>query len=210
MRNQEDMESTDKQKTCGSLEEYRNELEMAVHSYMTETSRRIHAEELAEDSMTSNPFVFAATAADKDTMYLHQARKEPDWNKFHKAMIKELKDHTDGEHWEVIPRSQVPKGHKEVMQGVWSMKRKRRVGTGEVYKWKAQLCIDGSSQQKGVNYWDTYSPVVSWETVQSLLTLAILNGWETRQIDFVLAFPQAKVDCPMFMEVPQGCNVEGS
>jgi len=203
------MLSSDKERTCNSLEECRNELEMAVHAYQTETSRRIHAEELIQECMTENPFAFAATAADEDTMYLHQARKEPDWNEFHKAMVKELKDHTDGEHWEVIPRSQVPKGQK-VMRGVWSMKRKRRVGTGDVYKWKARLCIDGSSQQKGINYWDTYSPVVSWETVRSLLTLAILNGWETRQIDFVLAFPQAKVDCPMYMEVPQGCNVEGS
>lgn len=208
-RNREEMESTDSKKTCNTLEESRNELELAIHTYMTETSRRIHAEELIQESMTDNPFAFAATAADEDTMYLHQARKEPDWNEFHKAMVKELKDHTDGEHWEVIPRSQVPKGQK-VMRGVWSMKRKRRVGTGEVYKWKARLCIDGSSQQKGVNYWDTYSPVVSWETVRSLLTIAILNGWETRQIDFVLAFPQAKVDCPMFMEVPQGCNVDGN
>ena len=37
-----------------------------------------------------------------------------------------------------------------------------------------------------------------------------MNGWETRQIDFVLAFPQAEVECPMYMEVPQGCNVNGS
>ena len=109
----------------------------------------------------------------------------------------------------MVPRSEVPKGHK-VMRGVWSMKRKRRVATGEVYKWKARMCIDGSSQEKGVNYWDTYSPVVGWETIRSLLTLAIMNGWSTRQIDFVLAFPQAEVECPMYMEIPKECIIEGS
>lgn len=208
-RTREEIGSVDTLITCNLLEERKNELDMAIYTYRTETARRIHAEELVQESMTENPFAFAATAADEDTMYLHQARKEPDWNEFQQAMVKELKDHADGEHWEVIPRSEVPKGQK-IMRGVWSMKRKRRVGTGEVYKWKARLCIDGSSQKKGVNYWDTYSPVVSWETVRSLLTLAILNNWETRQIDFVLAFPQAKVECPMYMEVPQGCNVDGS
>ena len=96
------------------------------------------------------------------------------------------------------------------MRGVWSMKRKRRVATGQIYKWKARLCVDGSSQEKGVNYWDTYSPVVTWESVRSLLTLAIMNKWTTRQIDFVLAFPQAKVECPIYMEIPQGCNVDGN
>ena len=74
------MMSTDKETTCSLLEQYRNELELAIHAYVTETSRRIHAEELVQESMSANPFAFAATAADEDTMYLHQARKEPDWN----------------------------------------------------------------------------------------------------------------------------------
>ena len=168
-----------------------------------------HAKELADDSITDNPMAYAATLADEDTMYLHEAQRQPDWDEFQKAMGKEINDHQEGGHWEVIPKSKMPRGHK-VMRGVWSMKRKRRVGTGEIYKWKARLCIDGSSQQHGVNYWETYSPVVTWETVQSLLTLAIMNEWVTRQIDFVLAFPQAEVECPMYMEVPQGCNVGGS
>ena len=103
----------------------------------------------------------------------------------------------------------MPRGTK-TMKSVWSMKCKRWVATGEVYRWKAHLCVDGSSQVKGVNYWDTYSLVVSWETIGSLLTLSILNGWNTRQIDFVLAFPQAKPECDMYMEIPRGCNVGSS
>ena len=120
-----------------------------------------------------------------------------------------MKDHQDRGYWSVIPRRTMPEG-TQTMKSVWSMKRKHWVATGEVYHWKARLCINGSSQIKGVNYWDTYSPVVSWETIQSLLTLSILNGWNTRQIDFVLAFPQAKPECDMYMEIPRGCNVEGS
>jgi len=195
--------------TATSLEEHRREMELTIRCYRTEIAREVHAEELVEQCMTSNPFAFSATLADEDTMYLNQAKKEPDWKQFHEAMIKEIKDHTDGKHWEVVPRDSMPKGHR-AMRGVWSMKRKRRVGTGEVYKWKARLCIDGSSQEKGVNYWETYSPVVGWETIRSLLTLAIINKWTTRQIDFVLAFPQAEVECPMYMEIPKECYVDGS
>jgi len=159
--------------------------------------------------MTANILGLAATLADEDTMYLHQAKRESDWPEFHKAMVREIKDHTKGKHWIIVPRSSMPKGHK-AMRGVWSMKRKRRVGTGEIYKWKARMCIDGSSQQKGINYWETYSPVVAWETIRSLLSLAIMYGWETRQVDFVLAFPQAEVECDMYMEIPKECYVEGT
>ena len=124
-----------------SLEEHQREMELTIRCYRTEIARAVHAEELVEQCMTSNPFAFSATLADEDTMYLNQAKKEPDWKQFHEAMVKEIKDHTDGKHWEVVPRDSMPKGHR-AMRGVWSMKRKRRVGTGEVYKWKARLCID--------------------------------------------------------------------
>jgi hypothetical protein len=36
------------------------------------------------------------------------------------------------------------------------------------------------------------------------LIISILNSWETRQIDFVLAYPQANVECDISMEVPVG------
>ena len=38
----------------------------------------------------------------------------------------------------------------------------------------------------------------------------LINGWSSRQVDFVMAYPQADIECEMFMEVPQGFNVEGS
>ena len=180
-------------------------MELTIRCYRTEIAREVHAEELVEECMTANPFAFAVTLAeDEDTMYLSKAKNEPDWEQWSKKSRT-----THGKHWEVVPRSSMPKGHR-AMRGVWSTKRKRRVGTGEVYKWKARSCIDRSSQEKGVNYWETYSLVVAWETIRSLLTLAILNGWTTRQIDFVLAFPQAEVECPMYMEIPKECYVDGS
>ena len=93
--------------------------------------------------------------------------KQEDKEQFLKAMKEEIEAHTKHEHWTVIDKDEVPKGHG-ILKSVWSMKRKRRVATGEVYKWKARLCVDGSKQVHGINYWETYAPVVSWETVRSL------------------------------------------
>jgi hypothetical protein len=61
--------------------------------------------------------------------------------------------------------------------------------------------------QHGVNFWETYSPVVNWFSIRLLLVISILKGWETRQIDFVLAFPQADVECGIYMEVPYGFDL---
>jgi hypothetical protein len=90
------------------------------------------------------------------------------------------------------------------------MKRKRRIATREVYKWKARLNIDGSKQEGGINFWETISPVASWSAIQLVLIAALINAWETRQIDFVLAYTQADVECELYMSIPKGFEVEGS
>ena len=64
-------------------------------------------------------------------------------------------------------------------------------------------------QQWGVNYWETYAPVVNWISVRFLLILSELAGLESRTIDFVLAFPQADLDVPVYMELPIGMEVPG-
>ena len=42
---------------------------------------------------------------------------------------------------------------------IWSFKRKRKPD-GTLDKHKARLCCHGGQQEWGVNYWDTYAPVV--------------------------------------------------
>jgi hypothetical protein len=87
------------------------------------------------------------------------------------------------------------------------MRRKRRIDTREVYKWKARLNIDGSKQTKGVNYWETYAPVATWSSIRLILIHTLLNGWCTRQIDYVQAYLQANIETDLYMEIPKGFTV---
>ena len=65
-------------------------------------------------------------------------------------------------------------------------------------------------QKHGINFWETYAPVVSWESIRLFLAIALQRGWHTRQIDFVLAYLQAEIECPMYMEIPQGFSKNGT
>ena len=167
-------------------------------------------QEQTEDFMDEleDPIAFAASS-NPDVMYLNEAMSAPDRTQFERAMADEVKSHTDNKHWEVVERSAVPKGTK-VLPAAWAMRRKRRIATKEVHKWKARLNVHGGKQELGVNYWTTYAPVVGWSTIRLFLITMLLNGWESRQVDFVLAFPQADVECEMFMDIPQGFEFEGS
>ena len=85
------------------------------------------------------------------------------------------------------------------------MKRKRQIATREIYKWKARLNVHGGKQEKGIHFWETYSPVVKWFlSIRFFLLLSLLFSWHTRQVDFVLAYPQAPVETPLYMAIPKG------
>jgi Reverse transcriptase (RNA-dependent DNA polymerase) len=134
--------------------------------------------------------VMSATG-DPDTMYYHQAMREPDLGKFLRAVKEEFQSMLTNQVLSFIELARVPTG-TVIFPSVWAMKRKR--GVKEVYKWKARLAFDGSRQVEGVHYDQTYAPVASWETIRLLLAMVLPNGWKTRQLDYVLAFLQAPAE----------------
>ena len=150
----------------------------------------------------SNPIAFAASA-DPDIMYYHQAMKEPDHEQFKRSVLKEICDHGTNQHWEVIPKQNIPL-HTKLLDMVWAMCRRRQIGTREVYKWKARLNIHGGQQEYGVNFWETYAPVVSWQTLRLFFIHSILKGWHSKQMDFVLAYLHAPAEVPLYMCFPKG------
>jgi hypothetical protein len=152
---------------------------------------------------------FPASLADNDTMYLTDALKQEDKDKFLEAMIQEIHDHTSRGHWRVTTKDEMRKRgykHRPIM-AIWSFKRKRNP-FGQITKYKARLCCHGGQTIKGVHYEETFSPVVAWSTVRFMLTLSEVYNWHARQIDFVLAFPQADVKTDIYMNVPEKFRVD--
>jgi hypothetical protein len=128
--------------------------------------------------------------------------KEDDFKHFFQAMIDKIQVHKQREHWTLMKRSKNPPDTKTIM-ALWSFKCKR-YSDGSLNKHKARLCTHGGQQTWGQDYWDTYAPVVMWESVQMLLIVAKIHKLKSKSIDFVLAFPQADLDVPVYMELPAG------
>ena len=76
--------------------------------------------------------------------------------------------------------------------------------TRQVYKCKARLNVHGGKQEYGVNYLEKYSTVVNWFSIRTLPTLAEINKWHSRQVDFVLAYPKYPILYDIYMELPKG------
>lgn len=165
-----------------------------------------HEQELQLQDEMEHPLAFMASS-NADTMYYDQAIRQPDAPEFVKAIIKEVNDHIEKKHWKLIPREEVPSDAK-VLPSVWSMKRKRDIQTQQVYKHKARLNLHGGKQEFGLHYYETYAPVVTWFAIRLLLIIAILLKWYTRQIDFILAYPQADITEDIYMDLPKGIETK--
>ena len=160
------------------------------------------------DEEDVDPIQAYAASADPDTLYHHEAMREPDREKFMTAMEKEFQDQWDNGNFVLKRRTDIPEGAR-VLPAVWAMKRKRKVLTGEVYKHKARMNLDGSKQLEGIDYNQTYSPTASWPAVRLQLALTLVNNGHTKQIDFVQAFPQAPMLRTQYMKLPKGIQIEG-
>jgi hypothetical protein len=154
-----------------------------------------------------HPLIAFKATSDPDTMYLHEAMKEPDKKEFIDAMHKEVKDQSDHDNFVIMHKSRVPTG-ATILPTVWQMKRKRNIRTREVKKYKARLNIDGSHMKKGIHYDETYALVVKWNSLRLILTLSALHGWHTKKLDYVLAYPQAPVEKPLYMKIPKGFSID--
>ena len=101
-------------------------------------------------------------------------------------------------------------GNKTILPSVWQMKRKRDICSREIKKYKACLNIDGSKMKKGVHYDQTYAPVASSNSIRVLLAMVASRGWHTKQIDYVLAFPQAPVEKELYVRIPKGFEIHNT
>ena len=96
---------------------------------------------------------------DNESYYLKDMLKQKDKSDFIKAMEHKIDIHERRNHWEICRRNEIPEGMKSIMS-MWAFKRKR-LPDGTLVKHKARTCAHGGQQQWGINYWETYAPVVN-------------------------------------------------
>jgi hypothetical protein len=176
---------------------------MAHQSTIDETDEDLfHDAHLELQEWMRNPIAFHAEMMG-DILYHQQVLRQHDAKEFVQAVVKEVNGHMDCKNWSLKKRSKVPEDI-QIMPSVWSMQHKRDLTTNEIKSHKARLNLHGRKQIYGMNYFETYTPVVTWFTIRLMIIFGIIFCWALRQVDFVMAYPQAPIEMDIHMELPQG------
>ena len=128
-------------------------------------------------------------------------------NEYILAMKKEIRQLIKQKTWTPLYRREVPLSEsgtkRPILRGTWAFKLKR-YPDGSPMKFKARYCVRGDLQREGIDYFETYAPVVQWSTVRLILTLILSNNWVTKQVDYTNAFAQAVLKEEVYIDNPRG------
>uniref|UniRef100_A0A2N9HUY1 Uncharacterized protein n=1 Tax=Fagus sylvatica TaxID=28930 RepID=A0A2N9HUY1_FAGSY len=126
------------------------------------------------------------------------AVKVPQWRD---AMNTEFDALLKNQTWTLVPSTQA----RNLVGCKWVFRVKRRAD-GSIERYKARLVAKGFHQQPGIDYTETFSPVVKPTTVRTVLSLALSKNWFVRQLDVQNAFLHGCLLEEVYMTQPPGFN----
>ncbi|RVW24419.1 Retrovirus-related Pol polyprotein from transposon RE2 [Vitis vinifera] len=113
------------------------------------------------------------------------------------AMTDEIKALEHNKTWDlaILPPNKTAIGCKWVY-------RVKFKADGSVERYKARLVAKGYTQQEGLDFFDTYSPVAKMTTVRVLLAIAAAKQWYLHQLDVNNAFLHGDLNEEVYMQLP--------
>ena len=114
-------------------------------------------------------------------------------------MIEEMNALMKNDTWKLIER----KSGMNVVKNKWVFKKKMK-NDGTIERFKARLVAKGYTQKPGVDYEETFSPVVRYDTVRTMLSIACAQKMDILQFDIKTAFLNGDLEEEIFMEEPEG------
>lgn len=137
---------------------------------------------------------------DPEPQSIEECRRRKDWPKWKEAIEAEFNSLAKRKVFGpvvVTPENVKAVGYK------WVFVRKRNE-KNEVVRYKARLVAQGFSQRPGVDFQETYSPVMDAITFRFLISLAASEKLEMRLMDVVTAYLYGSLDSDIYMKLPEG------
>lgn len=132
-----------------------------------------------------------------------EAVSGPDSKHWRKAIAEELEAHEENKTWKIVPRT----SSQQVIDSKWVFKIKSDTN-GKITKFKARLCARGFKQEYGINYNETFSPVIRHDSLRVFLAIVTNEDLEMKQFDVRTAFLYGNIEEEIYMEIPEGLVID--
>jgi histone deacetylase 1/2 len=149
-----------------------------------------------EKQFTDGTVRYGLLAANGEPNNLEEALGNINWKN---TMDDEFSALQRNKTWRLVP----PGKGRNVIDNKWVFKIKRKAD-GTIDRYKARLVAKGYKQRYGIDYEDTFSPVVKAATIRLILSIVVSNGWSLRQLDMQNAFLHGVLDEEVYMKQPPG------
>lgn len=127
------------------------------------------------------------------------ATESEDAKHWKEAMKEEIDSHKTNNTWTL---TSLPPNRKAI-GAKWVFKVKVDGNNGNK-RFKARLVAKGFVQKQGIDFTETFSPVVRLNTIRILMALAVENNMKIHQMDAVTAFLQGDIKEELYMQQPVG------
>ncbi|UYV73744.1 hypothetical protein LAZ67_11000678, partial [Cordylochernes scorpioides] len=118
---------------------------------------------------------------------------------WYQAMLDELNSMRVHNVWKIVDR---PK-YQNIIKSNWVYFIKDTPDNVEP-TYKARLVAAGYNQKQGLDYDESFSPVMKMGTFRTLLSLATINKYKIRIFDIKTAYLNGTMERPIYMEMPPG------
>ncbi|GLT71533.1 hypothetical protein SLA2020_435440 [Shorea laevis] len=146
--------------------------------------------------VSPHALIAATTLEGKEPTCYSEATRSHEWRA---AMNMEFTALMHNGTWTLVP----PQSTMNLVGCKWVFKIKRK-SDGSIDRYKARLVAKGYHQQPGIDFDETYSPVVKPTTIRMVLSLAVTNDWPIRQLDVQNAFLHGDLQENVYMSQPPG------
>ena len=132
-----------------------------------------------------------------------EALSRPDCKLWKSAMLSELDSIKENDVWSIVDRPH----NKTIIGTKWVFKIKRN-SENKPEKYKARLVAKGYNQEYGIDYYETFAPVVKVQTLRTIIAIAANNKLIVHQIDINTAFLNGELNEEIYVEKPPGTELE--